>query len=291
MRAVKEKVDAKYDEVKPSLSDSELSKLLFRGQLDPNNDKLISAHIQCIHKQLNNIYNGDYYRKEEVFHEFSKSITLFDKLTSTFDIDGGVYANNFIVSQNFYLDAISSCKKGVPNFYQGDMGFACIPLKLRMAVEVYFKNMIGYESSKQKVLYGRNKERVNPYPLSIADLLRFFTHRDYKKYIKSPVDLKIISDINYWSNHLVHTGVVSFAWQNLEAIDLLKELFYTRHENGGIHIEGFNYLSPDYNQHDLAADLGKFLSNDRIEVGINLIQFTKKPIEGAFYYPPKHNNP
>lgn len=281
MRAVKEKVDAKYDEVKPSLSDTELSKLLFREQLDKNNGELIAAHIQCIHKQLKHIDTD----REGVLLEFAKSITLFDNVTGVFKIDGGVYADNFIASQNFYLDAISSCKKNVSNCYQGDIGFACIPLKPRMAVEIYFKNMIGYISSEQECLHGERKGNIKPYPLSIANLLSFFMNRNYKKYIKSPVDLEIINDINYWSNNLVHTGVISLAWQNLEAIELLNKLFNTKHENGSIHIEGFNFLSPDFNQHDLATDLSKFLSSKNKKISINLFKFTSKPFEGAFYYP------
>jgi len=196
-----------------------------------------------------------------------------------------VYGDNFIASQNFYLDAVGSYKKHVPNFYQGDMNFACIPLKLRLAIETYFKNMIGYASSTQEFLTGRRKGDISPYPLSISDLLRFFENKNYSKYIKSPVNLGVLRDINYWSNNLMHTGIISFAWQNLSAIDYLSPLFYTKHENGYIHLEGFNYFSPDHDQSELARDLSDFLSDRTKKISVYYFKFTEKPFEGAFFYP------
>lgn len=285
MRAVKEKVDAKHEEIKPSFTDVELSRLIYREQFDPNNKNFTAAHIQSIKRQLDRLYNEDYFKTDEIFLEFSKSITLFDQFTKILKIDGGTYGDNFIASQNFYLSAVGACKSHVPNFYQGSMEFACIPLKLRLAIEIYFKNMIGYLSSSQEILTGKRKGEVILFPLSIADLLNFFSDKRYKKYCKLPLDIQILKDINFWSNSLVHTGIISFAWQNLEAIELLKALFYTKHENGSIHIEGFNYLSSGFTQDDLEKDLNSFLSNTSRKVNIRLLRFSNKPIEGAFYYP------
>jgi hypothetical protein len=238
MQTVKKSVDEKYNEVKPSFTDSELSSLIFREQLNPNNKDLMAAHIQSIKRQLDRLYSEDFFKTDDIFIEFSKSISLFERFTKTFKIDGGTYGDNFIASQNFYLDAVGSCKRNIPNFYQGNMDFACIPLKLRLAIEIYFKNMIGYLSSSQEFLQGKRKGDVTLYPLSIADLLGFFENRKYQKYCKLPISIGILKDINFWSNSLVHTGVISFAWQNLEAVELLKPLFYTKHENGSIHVEG-----------------------------------------------------
>lgn len=285
MQTVKEKVDEKYNEIKPSFTDLELSSLIYRGQLNPNNKDLIAAHTQSIKRQLDRLYSEDFFKVDEIFTEFSKSITLFDQFTKTFKIDGGIYGDNCIASQNFYLDAVGSCKSHVPKFYQGNMDFACIPLKLRLAIEIYFKNMIGYISSSQEFLLGKRKGDVTLYPLSIADLLSFFANKKYKKYCKLPIDIEILKDISFWSNSLVHTGIISFAWQNLEAVELLKPLFYTKHENGSIHIEGFNYLSPDFSQEELEKDLNNFLSNRSRKVSVKLFPFSEKPIEGAFYYP------
>lgn len=287
MQNVKYEVDRQHEKIKPSFTDLELSKLIYREQLNPNNEKLIAAHIQSIKRQLDRLYTEDYFKTDEIFLEFAKSITLFNQFTETLQIDGGTYGDNFITSQDFYLDAVSSCKKHVPNFYQGSIDFACIPLKIRLSIEIYFKNMIGYLSSSQKLLTGRRKGEVTLYPLSISSLLRFFLDEKYKKYCELPIDIEILKDINFWSNSLVHTGVISFAWQNLEAVELLNSLFYTEHENGNINLEGFNYLSPNYSQNSLEKDLNNFLSNSKKEVSVKLYSFSEKPIEGAFYYPRK----
>jgi len=126
MQTVKENVDKKYNEIKPSFTDLELSHLIYRGQLNPNNKDLIAAHTQSIKRQLDRLYSEELFKEDEILTEFSKSITLFDQFTKTFKIDGGAYGDNFIASQNFYLDAVGSCKSLVPNFYQGSMDFACI---------------------------------------------------------------------------------------------------------------------------------------------------------------------
>ena len=284
MQAAKEKVDEKYNELKPSFTDSELAHLIYKNHIDPNNKELTSAHIQSIKKQLDRLYSEENF-KDEIFLEFSKSITLFDQSTKALQLVAGTYADQFIASRYFYLDAIGSCKVNVLNFYQGSMEFACIPLKLRLAIEIYFKNMIGYISSSQEFLSGASKGKTTLYPLSISELLNFFSHKKYKKYCKLPIDIEILKAINFWSNTLVHTGVISFAWQNLGAIQLLQPLFNKMHEDNRIHIEGFNYLSPKFSQDDLEKDLNSFLTNSSRKVNIKLSSFSKKPFEGAFYYP------
>lgn len=285
MDLVKKTVSDKHDEINPLFNDVELSELVFKSRLGFGDPRSISAHVQCIHTQLEKIYRAEYYKRDEVLREFSKSITLFDRLTGALCIEGGVIGDNSIASQNFYLDAVASCRNWVCNLYQGDMSFSCIPIKLRMAIEVYFKNMIGYKSSEQEILKGIKKGNIISYPLSIADLLRFFMDKKYKKYIEPPVDLRVVQNINYWSNHLVHTGVISFAWQNLQAIDLLEGLFQTRHKlDGRMNMNGFNYLSRNFNQKDLVEDLNIFLSNDKRKVFITCYEFSEKPVEGEFYF-------
>ncbi len=288
----KEKIDANFKALPSSFEDEDLSKLIFRGQLD--NIDVINAHIQAIHTQLGKITGDEsyYLKQKEIIIEFSKSITLFNKITNSLSIDAGVFGDNFIASQNFYLSAVSGFKKHVPNFYQGDMEFSCIPLKIRLAIEIYFKNTIGYVSSEQQYLSGHRKGETSPYPLSISDLLKFFNHEDYKKYLQLPplIKIEVLRDINYWTNDLMHTGVISFAWQNLTAIDLLHPLFYTKHENGAIHVEGFNYLSPEHDLKALEVDLNAFLSNRTKKVCVKLLDIKDKPIEGAFYFPRKVKN-
>ncbi|MGE8361410.1 hypothetical protein [Pseudomonas sp.] len=287
MLGVKEKVDAKYEEIKPSFTNAELSKLIYKRQLTSSDEELKAAHIQSIKRQLDKIYSQGSPNLDGIFLEFSKSITLFDELTKALQIEGGTYGDNFIASRDFYLSAVRSFAAYVPIFYQGDMEFACIPLKLRLAIEVYFKNMIGYIASTQEFLSGKKIGNVAPYPLSIADLLRFFSDMRYSKYCKLPIDIDILKNINFWSNNLVHTGVISFAWQNLEAVELLEPLFRAAHEDGRSHLKGFNYLSAGFALSDLEKDLNEFLSNKSRKVSVKLSLPLNKPIEGEFYYPRK----
>ncbi|MEZ8154513.1 hypothetical protein ACED23_26005 [Vibrio splendidus] len=263
--------------------EKELSRNLFRLALDPNNDSSKKAHLQALNNQLTEIFQNDYLKTEVVFTEFSKSITLFDQLTGFLSMTGNTYGANFIASQNLYRDAISSYSKHIPNLHQGDLDFAYIPMKLRLAIEFYFKNMIGFICAKKTALTGRNKGTVSDYPLSISEILRFLSHKKYKKYVTLPMRISTVRDINFWSNSLVHTGITSFSWQSLTAIDLLRPLFYTKHENGMIHIEGFNYLNLEFTQEDLNKDLNQFLSNRFSKVEVVTYQRSDKPIEGAYY--------
>lgn len=282
--SAKMKIDAKYNCIKPSFDESDISRLIFRGEIDAKNKDVMAAHVQSIKTQLDRVLLERDFKTKEMVLEFSKSVTLFDKFTGALEIEGGVFGDNYIRSKSFYLDAVSACKSAVPNFYQGSMEFSCIPIKLRLAIEVYFKNMIGYVKSSQEFLTGKRKGELAPYPLSIADLLNFFSNKKYKKYCNLPIDIKILKDINFWSNNLVHTGVISFAWQNLQAIELLSRLFQTEHKNGSIDIWGFNYLSSEFDHDDLERDLNGFLSSHLRKVKVECSRFSGKLIEGGFYH-------
>lgn len=284
----KAKIDAAFNSENPLPEDKYYSNLIFRRKLDANQADVINAHVQAIHKHINKLFAESHSIKiPPLVLEFSKSIAQFDSITKHLNINGGVYGDNCIASQYFYINAVSAFRECTPNLYQGDMDFACIPLKLRLAIEIYFKNMIGYVSSEQTHLTGHKKGSKSPYPLSIADLLKFFNDKYFNKYIKSPIQLEVLMDINYWSNNLMHTGIISFAWQNLTAIDLLMPLFTTQHQEGAIDIQGFNYLSPDHDLKDLQKDLNTYLSNQHRRVDVTLLNIKDKPAEGSFYYPRK----
>ncbi|MBC3421951.1 hypothetical protein [Pseudomonas sp. RW3S2] len=267
--------------------DEAFSQALFRGNLAQDESRVISAHLKAIKTQLKKVLNPAYelFKEDAVHLEFCKGITTFDQITKSIKLKGGTQGDNYIASQNLYLSAISSFRKFIPNFYQGDLELSLAPLKLRLAVEIYFKNMIGFIDAKTECLSGRRKGEIKPYPLSIADLLNFFSHRRYKKYAKIPMSIAIIKDINYWSNNLVHTGVISFPWQTMTAFDLLKPLFYTAKENGDRHLEGFNYLDRSFKQEDLTHDLNVFLSRHNNKVEVTCLKRTDRPLEGTYYYP------
>lgn len=281
----KKKIDA-IDTHDCFQDDEAFSKALFRGNLYQDEGTVISAHLKALKIQLEKVLNPTYeiYKEEAVHLEFCKGITTFDQITKSIGLNGGTQGDNYIASQNLYLSAISAFRQYMPNLYQGDLELSLSPLKIRLAIEIYFKNMIGFIDAKTEHLVGKRKGQIKPYPLSIADLLRFFSNSKFKKYAKIPMSISIIKDINYWSNNLVHTGIISFPWQTMTAFDLLKPLFYTQHENGGWHLEGFNYLDLNYSQEDLVSDLNSFLSSHHSKVEVRCIKRTTRPLEGAYYY-------
>lgn len=285
LRDAKNKIEAirRDSEV---LDDVSFSRGLFRGGIRSGDETVIAAHLQSIDVQLGRILDSSHelLKMEALCLEFNKGITLFDRLTGSIGLDGGAFGDNFIASQDLYLAAISSYKKLVTVFHQGDMEISLMPLKLRLAIEIYFKNMIGYVSAKSVALSGRFKDKVSIYPLQISELLRFFSDKRYRKYAKLPVNLGIVSDINFWSNNLVHTGIVSFPWQSLSAVDLLAPLFNTRRDDGGLSIQGFNYLDLKYSQEELVRDLNFFISKNGRRVEVRCEKRSNRPIEGMFYY-------
>ena len=278
-----DKITAKLGEGYEPFSEKELSSLLFRKPLDPKCNESITAHLQAIKCQIEKVLSSSYQKDDVIFLEFSKSLTLFDDLTQAIGLTGHTRARNYIASQHLYCDAISSYQKYIVNLHTTDLDFAYIPMKLRLAIEFYFKNMLGFAYAQKKFLAGKRKDKIVDYPLSISELLRFYGHKKYNKYVKLPLDVSLIQDINYWSNKLVHTGIHSYAWQNLTAVDFLKPLFNTVRNDGSRHLEGFNYLNLDYEQEKMVEDLNKFLSNQRMEIKVLTYQRGDKPIEGAYY--------
>lgn len=282
----KEKIDRINKDAIP-LSELDISKHLFGGDISPKNKTVVAAHLHALGKQLNSILDAsaDDLKTDELYLEFSKGLTAFDRATGAIGLTDNTFGDQFIASQNIYLSAVSSYKRGVPNFYQGDLNLSLVPLKLRLAIEIYFKNMIGFSGAKSEVLRGEQKGRISNYQLKISEILSFFAHKKYRKYANIPAEMSIIQDINYWSNNLVHTGIISYPWQSLTAIDMLHPLFHTKRENGKLNLEGFNYLDLTHKQSDLISDMNKHLSKSRIKVEISCFKRTHRPIEGAYYYP------
>lgn len=280
----RDKIENLCESITP-LSDVKFSSALFRGEITPSNNIVVDSHLRSIQTQLNKVLNPTFelFKDDVLYLELCKGITTFDRVTQAIGLEGGTFGDNFVASQNLYLSAISSYRKYIPNFYQGDLDFSISPLKLRLAIEIYFKNMIGFVEAKSETLVGKHKGKISNYPLSISDLLRFFNDRRFRKYAKIPMPLSIIQDINYWSNNLVHTGIISYPWQTMTAIDFLKPLFYTARKDGSTHIEGFNYLDLSFEQESLVDDLSGFLSGRGKKVEVLCLKRTSRPLEGAYY--------
>ncbi|MFU4813142.1 hypothetical protein ACM706_18505 [Pseudomonas aeruginosa] len=277
--AISRTIDAQ-EEVSPE----QLSNYLFRREVGDRDKAVISAHLTTIEGQLEKILNleNKYYKQQGLFLEYSKGITRFNELTNSIPVEGGTLADNMIIGQHFYQSARSTYIKA-PVLYQGNLDISMIPIKLRLAIEVYFKNLIGFSSAKSTYLSGKRKGKEFNFSLKISDLLSFFSHAEYKKYADLPVSISILKDINVWSNNLIHTGLISYPWQSIAAVELLKPLFKTELDDGRWNIEGFNYLNLNYAQEALAEDLGKYLSNQKAGVVVNLFKRGGRPVEGSYY--------
>ena len=281
LQEITEKVNEKYKEISPDFSDIELSNLLFGKTKKKDNNKIIPAHVQAIKKQLDLINEESFEKNRVVIHEFCSSIAWFNRFNNTFQLNGGTYRSNYLTSRDCYVDALQAIRS-MPQFYQGSIEFARIPVMLRLAIEIHFKNMLGIQA-----VYQKKGEAEDRYDISISNLLDFFGKAAGKKFCNLPIDIQIIQNINYWSNSFIHSGVLNYAWQSLQAIDFLAPLFKIEHENGGYSLEGYNYLSPDFSQDEIIKDLENFLSHKRknIQIRIDYEKFSEEPLEGQFYYP------
>ncbi|WP_447878459.1 hypothetical protein [Serratia fonticola] len=285
LNEARDNCNKKSDYLDRKLTELEFSKNLFRIPLDKKNYKSISAHLQSLHKWLNDILDEEKnknYKTDQLYIEFKKNISIFDNYTNVLGMTGYIQADNFITGNSFYRDAVASYMKPIPQFYIGDYDIACIPIKLRMAIECYIKNMIGFISAKQIILNGKKKGKESDYVISISKLLQFFQDDEYKKYANLPVNPSILQDINYWANSFMHTGVTLFPWQSLSAIELLEPMFKHWNESKKFSLHGFNSLNMEHSFNDLVKDLNTFLSSDHKKVEITLLPRSKYPTEGVY---------
>ena len=277
-------VISRTTEAEEEITPEQLSNYLFRREVRDRDKSVISAHLTTIESQLEKILNPEnrHFKHEGLFLEYSKGITRFNELTMSIPVEGGTLADNMIIGQHFYQSARSAYMMAAV-LYQGNLDISIIPIKLRLAIEVYFKNLIGFSSAKGTYLSGRRKGKEFNFPLQISDLLSFFSHEKYKKYADFPVSISILKDINFWSNKLIHTGLISYPWQSIAAVELLEPLFKTKLDDGRWNLEGFNYLNLDFSQDQLACDLGEYLSTPRVNVVVDCFERGGRSVEGAYY--------
>lgn len=282
---------SRESETKEKITPEKLSDYLFRRDVSNGDKSVISAHLTTIENQLEKILNpeNEHFKHEGLFLEYSKGITRFNDLTKSIPVEGRTLADNMIISQHFYQSARSAYMAASVR-YQGNLDISIIPIKLRLAIEVYFKNMIGFSSAKITYLKGRRKGEESNFPLKISQLLSFFADIRYKKYANLPIPISILKDINSWSNKLIHTGFISYPWQSIAAVELLEPLFKTHLENDNWNLEGFNYLNLDFTKNQLTKSLGEYLSNSTASVVVDCFERSERPIEGCYYSPGRNHS-
>ncbi|MFS1163065.1 hypothetical protein ACLKQF_10825 [Aeromonas salmonicida] len=184
-------------------------------------------------------------------------------------IDNRISRSNFISSHQFFLHAKFSyfTKKIIAETTTRNFNFSSMPTLIRQAIELKVKNMIGLESITTQS--GGFKF------IPISKILMFFTKN--KNLIHFPVSIETLSYINLWTNSFVHSGIVPFCWQSLEAIDLIADFFNTKDKDTDImNVHGFTLLY-------------KGVSLEQIEKALNnefqaIFKLKEKNIEGQILY-------
>lgn len=176
--------------------------------------------------------------------------------------------SDFLSSDQFFLHAKFSYftrKDMIPATTQRNFAVSSMPILIRQAIEIKVKNMIGLEKVTKK-----NGDFTS---ISISRILDFFIENP--SYFDMPVSFETLKAINEWTNSFVHTGIIPFCWQSLEAIDLIEKLFSTADkESGAWHLNGFSYLSKETSLTELKNSLDKklnanfTLNKDKIEGGL-----------------------
>lgn len=184
--------------------------------------------------------------------ELIYDISQLDRLTNYKEInwDNKILRSNFLTSNQFFLHAKFATIKHncIPEITNRNFAFSTMPALIRQAIELKIKNMIGLE--KVTTINGDFKF------VPINSLISFF--ESHKKLFNMPVDFAKLKHINTWTNMYIHTGIIPFCWQSLEAIDIIEKLFTTEDSgNGYINLRGFSFISQEIS----LAELKELLDN------------------------------
>ena len=178
-------------------------------------------------------------------------ISLLDQISGgRLAIDNQVSRNNYLSSHQFFLHAKFSyfTKKYIAETTCRNFNFSTMPTLIRQSIEIKLKNMIGLEKV-EKVGGGFKFVPIN-------SLLDFFANNP--NFIDFPVCIDLLKAINTWTNTFVHSGVVPFCWQSLEAVDLIESLFSIKNdETGSLSLHGFTYLKSNVTINDIQVALNE----------------------------------
>ncbi|UYM16213.1 hypothetical protein [Endozoicomonas euniceicola] len=261
--------------------------ILFRKNISKKSTRVIDTHHQAIFNCVKNILEkNDSYRYDNLLiTEFARDITTFDCLTESLKLKSKTYADRYLTSSDIYMDAQSAYRGPIVKSYTANFDFALLPMKLRLAIEVYFKNMIGFIKAEYKIKKGHKKNKTGDEQIQISQILNFFSEDENKEFANLPVDILLIKYINFWSNSFVHSGIISLAWQGLTAVELLSPLFNSNNHDGRIDINGFNYINLSKTEIELQSKISRYLSTDFKDVNILLEKRRARPIEGSYAKP------
>lgn len=183
--------------------------------------------------------------------ELISDISLLNEISSgKLHLYNQVSRDNYLSSHQFFLHAKFSyfTRKRIAETTCRNFNFSIMPTLIRQSIEIKLKNMIGLEKV-EKIGGGFKFVPIN-------SILDFFSSNP--NFIKFPVCIDLLKAINTWTNTFVHSGVVPFCWQSLEAIDLMESLFSIKNDvSGSLNLHGFTYLKSDVNISDIKTALNK----------------------------------
>ncbi|WP_293764848.1 hypothetical protein [uncultured Aquitalea sp.] len=178
-------------------------------------------------------------------------ISLLDQISvGNLALENRVIRDNCLSSHQFFLHAKFSyfTHKNIAETTCRNFNFSTMPTLIRQSIEIRLKNMIGLKKI-EKVGGGFKFVPIN-------SLLDFFA--DNPNFINFPVCIDLLKSINSWTNTFIHSGVVPFCWQSLEAIDLIEDLFSIKNDvSGSLSLHGFTYLKGNVTINDIQKALNE----------------------------------
>lgn len=234
---------------------------LYSGDI---NDDWFEAQCKSACNQIEKIVNGqskfnEYYRNVLtendlllLTRELISDISLLDQISGgRLGLNYQINRDNYLSSHQFFLHAKFSyfTNKCIAETTCRNFSFSTMPSLIRQSIEIKLKNMIGLEKIEK---VGGGFKFV-----PISSLLDFFANNT--GFINFPVCLNLLKAINVWTNTFVHTGVVPFCWQSLEAVDLIEDLFSIKDDtSGSLSLHGFTYFKPNVTISDLQSALNEY---------------------------------
>lgn len=142
---------------------------------------------------------------------------------------------NYLTSNSFFLHAKFALftNKLIPSTTNRDFSIASMPTLIRQSIELKIKNMIGFD----KV----TKDDGGYKQVTISSILNFF--KENPELLDLPLPIEYLIAINRWTNNFVHSGIASFSWQSLEAVDIIECLFSIKDDaTNRVNLDGFSYI-------------------------------------------------
>lgn len=170
--------------------------------------------------------------------ELILDVHLLNKISKNrLKLDGSSCRDHYVPSIQFFLHAKFSCftNKNIIETTNRNFLFSSMPTLIRQAIEIKMSGMIGLE--------GVTNTNGGFKLVGISKILDFFNDEG-KNFLNLPLPIATLTAINSWTNGFTHTGVTTFCWQSLEAIDLIEPLFEIKDkESRACCINGFSYIA------------------------------------------------